>query len=155
MWPVCLEARKLWGSHLFMIRVGSQGLSQTWDIIAKHWSSDLRATVLGFFCRANGGCMSALCSVSFSENGHKSSDFLMTSLEELNDIIHSEESIVHSELDDIVLTQWRVWRKTFSKKQFLMIFLWFPIKEMNLSFLSLQNLDLSFSLARLCCWDFI
>lgn len=48
--------------------------------------------------------MSTLCSVSFSENGHKSSDFLMTSLEELNDIIHSEESIGHSELDDIVLT---------------------------------------------------
>lgn len=38
------------------------------------------------------------------KNGHKSSDFLMMSLEELNDIVHSEESIVHSELDDIVLT---------------------------------------------------
>lgn len=38
------------------------------------------------------------------KNGHKSRDFLMTSLEELNHVVHSEESVVHSELSDIVLT---------------------------------------------------
>lgn len=68
--------------------------------------------------------MSPLCSVSFSENGHKSSDFLMMSLEELNDIIHSEESVVHSELDDTVLTHSEESEeKHLVKNNFLMIFL--------------------------------